>query len=214
MSVGLVIEIESRPLPRVEADLAAAGFFADDRPLRGIAGMADWRLCGLISELLEQGRLRGELGEAILIPSGGRLRAPRVLLLGLGERRDFLLQQPSQVKSFTADAVRRAGQLGVRTLALAPPGVAPYDFPRHAPALLEGVLEAVREASAGLRLRLLTPETEVGRAARALAAAVPKDHTGVSIELVPPGSLSEPSHPAGPELHSYFPGSSSSPHRY
>ncbi len=213
MSVGLVIEIESRPLQRVEADLAVAGFFADERPLRGIAGLADWRLCGLISELLEQGRLRGELGEVILAPSGGRLRVPSVLLLGLGGRGDFSTQRLSQVESLAGDAVRRARQLGVRTLALSPPGVAPYDFPRHAPAVLEGVLEAVREASAGLRLRLIMPEVEVGRAARALAAAVSRTPPGVTIKLVPPDLPAKSSLPSGPKLPPHLPASSSDPYR-
>ena len=214
MSVGLVIEIESRPLQRVEADLAVAGFFADERPLRGTAGIADWRLCGLISELLEQGRLRGELGEVILVPSGGRLRTPRVLLVGLGGQSDFEAQRLSQISSLSGDAVRRARQMGVRTLALAPPGVDPYDFPRHATAVLQGVLEAVREASAGLRLRFLMPEVEVGRAARALAAAVPNVPLGVSIKLVPPALPARPSHSSGSKLPSHFPASSSDPYRY
>lgn len=214
MSIGLFVEIESRPLPRVEVDLVAAGFFADERPLRGAAGMADWRLCGLISELLGKGRLRGELGEAILVPTGGRLRAPRVLFLGLGQSDDFREQQLSQVRSLSADAVLRSLQLGVRTLALAPPGLALDEFSRHSSPLLEGVVEALRGASTELRLRLLLPEREVARATRALAAAVGVAPPGVSIELVPPAQSSTPACPPGPRLPSPFPKSSSNPHRY
>jgi len=214
LTVSLAVEIESRTLPRVEADLAAAGFFADEWPVRGIAGLADWRLCGLISRMLEQGRCRGELGEAILVPTGGRLRVPRVLLLGLGERRAFRERQLSLVKSLTTDLVRRAQLLGVQTLALGAPGVAPFDFPRHVPAVLGGVLEALQGATLGLRLRLMLPVTEVGRVGRALTTAAVEVPRGVSLELVSPSPSLKPAHPTGAERLHRLPRNPSVSHRY
>ena len=37
----------------------------DERPLRGDAGLVDWRLCGLISKHLRSGYVTGQLGEAV-----------------------------------------------------------------------------------------------------------------------------------------------------
>ena len=59
MSGSLRLCVDTSPFERVPADLAVAGFFSDERPLRGAAGRADWRLCGTISELLVSGRMRG-----------------------------------------------------------------------------------------------------------------------------------------------------------
>jgi hypothetical protein len=34
-------------------------FFADERPLRGAAGLCDWRLCGRLSRLLQSSSVAG-----------------------------------------------------------------------------------------------------------------------------------------------------------
>jgi hypothetical protein len=73
---------EARP------ELLVAPFFADERPLRGAAGLADWRLCGRLSRLLAAGRVGGAFGEATLLP-GQKLAFPRVVLFGLGPSDGF-----------------------------------------------------------------------------------------------------------------------------
>jgi hypothetical protein len=102
-----------------QADAIGVGIFADQRPLRGPAGLLDWRLCGRLSRLLRRGRLSGEYGEALLMPAVGRLPMPRVLLLGVGAQRDFGEER-------YRDAVRRMQRkllgMGARRYLLAPPG--------------------------------------------------------------------------------------------
>jgi hypothetical protein len=73
-------------LTRVEADLLIAPLRSGDRPPRGIAGFADWHLCGFLSRLILDGRLRGEEGETTLVAVQGRLLCPRLLLLGCGDQ--------------------------------------------------------------------------------------------------------------------------------
>src|SRR5438093_7108686 len=74
------------PIERVRADVAVVPLFANERPLRAAAGRVDWRLCGRLSHLFAAGRLSGAVGEAVLIPGGGGIFAPRVLGVGAGER--------------------------------------------------------------------------------------------------------------------------------
>jgi len=64
-------------------------FFADERPLRGAAGLADWRLCGRLSRLLKARRATGGVGETLLMPPGKRLKFARVMLFGLGESKGY-----------------------------------------------------------------------------------------------------------------------------
>jgi hypothetical protein len=59
-------------------------FFADERPLRGAAGLCDWRLCGKLSRLLQSRRVDGAEAEATLFPPGPRLPFRRLILFGLG----------------------------------------------------------------------------------------------------------------------------------
>lgn len=92
---------------RVEADLLVAPLWAGDRPPRGVAGYADWNLCGFLSRLILDGRLRGAAGETTLIAVQGRLLAPRLLLLGCGPR-----AAPFDAEAGAAIAVRAAGVAG------------------------------------------------------------------------------------------------------
>ena len=80
----LDLELGSESLEKSAVDLAVVGIFSDEFPLRGGAGRVDWRLCGLVSDQLLAGRIRGSRGEALLIPSMGQLRARRVMVVGLG----------------------------------------------------------------------------------------------------------------------------------
>jgi hypothetical protein len=63
--------------------------FKDDRPLRGAAGLADWRLCGRLSRLLKAARATAEAGETMMLPSGRRLRFRRVIWFGLGDAKGY-----------------------------------------------------------------------------------------------------------------------------
>jgi hypothetical protein len=63
--------------------------FKDDRPLRGAAGLADWRLCGRLSRLVKANKANGEAGETLLLPPGRRLPFSRILWFGLGESKGY-----------------------------------------------------------------------------------------------------------------------------
>jgi hypothetical protein len=63
--------------------------FKDDRPLRGAAGLADWRLCGRLSRLLKSSKATAEAGETMMLPPGRRLRFRRVLWFGLGDAKGY-----------------------------------------------------------------------------------------------------------------------------
>lgn len=58
----------------------------DERPLTGTAGYVDWRLCGGLSRILQEGFFTGTEGESLLVPTGGRFPATRVFVVGLGAR--------------------------------------------------------------------------------------------------------------------------------
>ena len=71
-------------LDGLDCDLLVVGCFLEDRPMLGVGGLLDWRLNGWISQLLEQERYQGELGELLLFPTGHRVGPRRVFLVGLG----------------------------------------------------------------------------------------------------------------------------------
>jgi hypothetical protein len=64
--------------------------FSDERPLRGAAGLADWRLSGRLSRLIRSGRFTATSGESLLMPpAGNRLPFARIVLFGLGPAAAF-----------------------------------------------------------------------------------------------------------------------------
>jgi hypothetical protein len=100
-------------------DALCVPVWTDVRPLRGAAGLLDWRMCGRLSRMLAAGKVTGVEGEQTLFPTAHRLPWRLVLALGAGPRRDFSERR-------FQDCVRRAfaaGKgLGARRLALALPG--------------------------------------------------------------------------------------------
>jgi len=83
--------------------------FKDDRPLRGAAGLADWRLCGKLSRLLKAGRASAEAGETLLLPPGRRLRFRRLLWFGLGDARGYTDERFRKDLTWILGVVTRAG---------------------------------------------------------------------------------------------------------
>ena len=104
---------------RVEADLLVAPLWEGDRPPLGLAGFADWHLCGFLSRLILAGRLRGAAGETTLIAAQGRLLTPRLLVLGCGARTaPFDLDAGA---AHAAHAAAVAGELKVSSVAIEVP---------------------------------------------------------------------------------------------
>jgi len=79
------IKVLSESLDALTYDGLALGFFSDERPPRGYCGLADWRLNGLISKLIVEGRITGAFMEKTLIFSNHRIPSSKIFLLGLGE---------------------------------------------------------------------------------------------------------------------------------
>lgn len=94
-------------------------FFADERPLRGAAGLADWRLCGRLSRLIQRGKLSGADGEKLLLPPGRRLPFRSILLFGLGASRGFNEDSYRAQVRWIREVADRAG---IGDYALQPPG--------------------------------------------------------------------------------------------
>lgn len=94
-------------------------FFADERPLRGAAGLCDWRLCGRLSRMLQSSRVAGKWGEVTLYPPGKRLPFQRLLLIGLGAADRFDERAAHEASRVIADKMAR---LGPPRYALVPPG--------------------------------------------------------------------------------------------
>lgn len=113
-------------LDRLETEDLVLGLFQDERPLRGVAGLVDWRLCGMLSRFAQLNRVTGEVEERVLMPGAGRIGPQRIFLLGLGKRTAYDQRLP-EVTNTIVDILKRAK---TKRVALALPGpsrvVAPH----------------------------------------------------------------------------------------
>lgn len=94
-------------IDQVHADTVAIGLFEEDRPPRGLAGLADWRLCGRVSRLIASGSVTGRFREAVLFPAYARLPANRICVLGLGRRSEFTAARAREASWVLAESLRK-----------------------------------------------------------------------------------------------------------
>ncbi len=122
----------------------------DERPLPGAAGYVDWRLCGQLSRLLVDGFFKGSRGESLLLPSSGRIGAPRVVVLGLGPGGEAL--HAGTLRSALSQAADVLNRAGADSVAIELPGRAALPAQDRRSAFDEAFVPAFR----GTRVTLLT----------------------------------------------------------
>lgn len=92
-------------LDGLEVDTLAT-FVGAERPLVGLPALLDWRLAGAVSRAILAGTVTPEHGEALLLPTAGRLHAGRVLVFGLA---DPSPRTVGLAVRHACEALRRAG---------------------------------------------------------------------------------------------------------
>jgi hypothetical protein len=99
-------------------DLFAVPITTDIRPLRGPAGLLDWRLNGRLSHWLREERFAGEPGEKLLMPTQ-RVPWSAVLAVGVGASTAFDEERFRTALTLVLDTARG---LRLQRLAIALPG--------------------------------------------------------------------------------------------
>ena len=106
---GSVLPLELARWDETARDSRVLPVFKDDRPLRGAAGLADWRLCGRLSRLLKANRATADAGETMLLPPGRRLKFQRVIWFGLGDAKGYTDERFRQDLAWILAVVTKAG---------------------------------------------------------------------------------------------------------
>jgi cytosol aminopeptidase family protein len=84
-----LLPFDLRRLDDAGAEIIACTIWSDERPMRGLAGLLDWRFAGRLSNLAKEGFLVGSLGEVLLVPGRPHVPFEKVLVFGLGNRSGF-----------------------------------------------------------------------------------------------------------------------------
>jgi hypothetical protein len=108
-SVNMDIILSKERVDAQECDVLVAGFFRDERPLKGSSGWIDWRFNGMLSQLLIENKLTGDWKEPILIPSKERILPGMILLLGLGEVKRYSCLRLRELIPYLLDTLMKLG---------------------------------------------------------------------------------------------------------
>jgi Cytosol aminopeptidase family, N-terminal domain. len=99
-------------------DTLVVPVWSDVRPLRGAAGLLDWRLCGRLSQMIREGRVSGAAREKLLLVTS-RIPWRRVLAVGVGESTAFCEDAFRSTVDCSLQALRG---IGASSVAMALPG--------------------------------------------------------------------------------------------
>jgi hypothetical protein len=113
----------------------------DDRPLPGTAGYVDWRLCGSLSRVLQNGFFVGAKEDWLLLPSDGRMPIGRIFAVGLGARKSLDTATLGRVLANAAQVLAKAN---VESVALELPSGGRVDEAAQAEALQQHFLPAFK----------------------------------------------------------------------
>jgi hypothetical protein len=89
-------------------DTLCVTVFEDERPLRGVAGLVDWRLCGRLSRLLTSRKATGAAGESLMLPAGRRLPMNRIVWFGLGPAKGYNEERMRRDLAWIGDVFAKA----------------------------------------------------------------------------------------------------------
>lgn len=115
-------------LDRLPVEALAIYFYAERAQPRRVPGMIDWRLSGRLARLLKSGRFGGLPGEAMLMPTQGRLGTSRVFLYGLGLPKARVDDGMKVLFAPTLESLRGAGVERV-AVTIAPPSSGLWALP-------------------------------------------------------------------------------------
>ncbi|HDP25883.1 MAG TPA: hypothetical protein ENN34_10635 [Deltaproteobacteria bacterium] len=101
------VHVETRDILEMDPEVLGLWFFSDERPLKGLTGLVDWRLEAKLSHLIMSGFLSGDYGEKTLMRPAGELPRTALLFIGLGGLNELIPER-----------VRKAGELMARTAVL------------------------------------------------------------------------------------------------
>jgi hypothetical protein len=129
----LTTKVIFEDIGKVECDSLVVGFFEDRRPLKGLAGQLDWLLCGALSHLIIENRMRGASGDVALLTSRNKIPARKIFLIGLG-----------LVSAFSVDALNTAAKTAAARVTGAGSPSAAFEYLLPAGASDQDALQAFR----------------------------------------------------------------------
>ena len=116
-STGLKIDVLSADIIGIDTPALVVNLFCGVKKPGGATGAVDKALGGVITQLIEDGEIKGSTGETTLIHTLGKIKPSRVLVAGLGTQDKFDVQVVRRVSAEVVRFLRRKGISSAATIA-------------------------------------------------------------------------------------------------
>ena len=116
-STGLKIDVQSTDIIGIDTPALVVNLFRGVKKPGGATGAVDKALGGVITQLIEDGEIKGSTGETTLIHTLGKIKPSRVLVAGLGTQDKFDVQVVRRVSAEVVRFLRRKGIASAATIA-------------------------------------------------------------------------------------------------
>jgi len=114
--INVTVKTKTTDIIKIKTDVLAVGFYSDGSKFNKLSNALDRALDGAISKLVALGDFEGKCGSTAVIYGNGEIGANRVLLVGLGERKELKINCLRKAASIAAN---RAVKLKAVSLAVA-----------------------------------------------------------------------------------------------
>ncbi len=138
------VHVVNQPITEFDGDIIIVNLFEGVKSPGGATGAVDKALDGIIRKMIKNGEITGKLGETVVIHTFGKLKADKVLVVGLGQSKEF---GPEEIRKVAGAAVTRARKTNAKKVGtiVHGAGIGGLDPKRAAQSLVEGTLLALYE---------------------------------------------------------------------
>lgn len=133
------VQVISGNIAEMSVDAVVVNLFEGVQQPGGATGAMDRALEGAISQLIADGDIKGKYGETTLVHSLGKIRAKRVIVVGLGKPPEFTLDRARNLSAEVARYLRRIGTQRAATIVHGA-GIGGLDPEAACQALVEGII--------------------------------------------------------------------------
>lgn len=113
--IDVKVKTQKADFSKCKADLLVAGHFSNTKVLDKLNAELNRKLKGAIEQVIKLGDFKGKEGSSVVVYSNGGIKAKRVLLVGLGERKKATLDT---VRKASANAANKAVSMKAGTIGL------------------------------------------------------------------------------------------------